>query len=84
MNANIANVKYTLENTFHNTQVSFLAPFHHDGAYAAYCDLCYAEHGEPKDSEEYQTAHRKLLRIKRVLCGMSDCQCGGMIRGVTA
>lgn len=73
---------YKLINTFHNTEVSFLAKENIDGAYAAYTELCYNEFSKHKDSEEYQSAHRKLMRIKKVLCGSSECQCGGMIEGV--
>lgn len=76
------NVKYTLQNTFHHTEVSFIAPCHPDGAFAAYAELCHTEYSAHKDSIEYQQAHTKLLRIKRTLCGMADCHCGGMIRGV--
>lgn len=74
--------KYTLENTFHNTKVSFLAKENPDGAYAAYVDLNYIEDSAHKDSEEYHQAHRKLQRIKRILCGNSECKCAGMIRGI--
>ena len=74
------NKKYTIENTFHNTVVSFLAPAYHDNAFEAYSELNYDEFYIDKDSEEYKKAHRKLLRIKKVLCGMKDCQCGGSIR----
>jgi hypothetical protein len=58
-----------------------LAPENIDGAYAAYTELMYVEHSAYRDSEEYQVAHRKLARIKKVLCGSKACQCGGMIRG---
>ena len=73
------NKKYTIENTFHHTTVSFIAPINHDGAFAAYSELNYDEFSKHKDSSEYKAAHRKLLRIKKVLCGMKDCHCGGMI-----
>lgn len=76
--------RYTLVNTFHNTEVSFLASHNSGGAYAAYVALRKIEWSAHKDSEEYTTAHRKLLRIERILCGMKDCMCGGMIRGKSA
>jgi hypothetical protein len=72
--------RYTIHNTFHKSEVSFLAPHNPDGAYAAYVEFNYIDYSAHKDSDEYKAAHRKLLRIKRVLCGMSDCQCGGMIK----
>ena len=71
--------RYTIKNTFHRTEVSFLAPYNPDGAYAAYVDLNYTDYSAHKDSMEYHQAHKKLLRIKRLLCGNKDCKCDGMI-----
>lgn len=75
--------RYTLVNKFHNTTVSFLAPYNHDGAYAAFLELDETEFSAHKDSDAYKTAHRKLLRIRRELCPHNgkSCKCSGMIRG---
>lgn len=71
--------RYSLINTFHNTTVGFIGDYNADGATAAYTDLCHAEFSSHKDTEEYKISHRKLLRIKKVLCGDKHCHCGAMI-----
>lgn len=74
-------VKYTVINTLHNTQASFLAAFNRDGAYAAYLSIIDTVHSQHQDSEKHHKAKQKLSRIWRKLCGISGCMCGGMIRG---
>lgn len=71
--------KYTITNTFHNTEASFLAKDNHDGALAAFYDLLERENAHLSD---YKTVHRKVLRIQKALCphSASSCKCMGMVR----
>lgn len=62
-------MKLILRNSFHNTKITILAE---DGVspYAAYQDIaCLAYSGD-------KSAKRKLQKINRSLCGMTDCKCG--------
>ena len=66
--------KLILQNTFHNTKCAILAD---DGIspYAAYQDLM-AQAYACMDQDTQRKARRKLARINRTLCGMTDCKCG--------
>ena len=62
--------KITLSNRFHNTEVSILAPMGIDTEVEAWMWL--QEQGYHFHSPRRST----YLRVRRVLCGMSDCSCG--------
>jgi hypothetical protein len=76
-------VRYSLENTFHNTKVSFTALYHPDGAVAAYLALKEVEYSADSDTPEYSKAHGEIVEIERALCGIEGCcSCRGAIRAI--
>jgi hypothetical protein len=64
----------TLENTFHNTSIRIKSPLDWEQIVkAAY----YAESTRPHNRNRSQINALALhRRIRRALCGMTDCHCG--------
>lgn len=54
-------MKATLTNNFHNTDVTISPVEIKEGRFAGY----------------YKVSRATMLRARRTLCGISDCQCGG-------
>jgi len=66
----------TLTNSFHGTTVRIDARWQADpvrGQGVVWTDICYAA------SNGDQAAQRVLRRVRRALCGMSDCYCGTVL-----
>lgn len=66
--------KLILRNSFHGTQCVILAD-EGDSPYAAYQTIAVTAYSS-MDTDEQRRARRKLARINKALCGMSDCKCG--------
>lgn len=65
------NAKIMLRNTFHNTQCTVVLP-------EIYKDEPSANpwHFIEMNASHDKSQRRRMQRVKRLLCGVSDCKCG--------
>jgi len=65
------NARITLRNTFHGTECAVLLP-------RIYKDEPSANpwHFIELNSSHDKAQRRRMQRVKRLLCGVSDCKCG--------
>ena len=66
--------KLILRNSFHRTECTILAD-EGDSPYAAYQTISAIAYSS-LNIDERRRARRKLARINKALCGMTDCKCG--------
>lgn len=62
--------KITLKNSFHGTEATVIVAA--DSAQDAWTEIQIAAYEE----RHHGPAHRRLARVRSVLCGSDHCQCG--------
>lgn len=67
--------KITLKNSFHGTQITILAENHESpGDFIERLEITAYRRDIPRKVS--QSAQKRLSKITKALCGMSDCSCG--------
>jgi hypothetical protein len=72
-------MKTTLKNSFHNTEITITVPDDiRERQLSAWDYVQLQDHQAAQDRKTYanSSSHRLLLKIKKTLCGTSDCSCG--------